>query len=174
MRCCKVRSHQCNERTVFIRECTRPQHDLTWPGLSSSQPFGGGGGGGGSNPSLIGTGPYQYFSGPYGWQISQTCDDPLGLRDIRRRWLPEFDKALGKAKGLGLLDKHTNTYTRIFGAGTTVTFNRTSGQGTIQWSDGTVTRGPGCAPSAPKCQNCFPPMYEQGSLADGTGGCVES
>jgi hypothetical protein len=123
---------------------------------------------------LIGTGPYQYFSGPYGWQISQTCDDPLGLRDIRRRWLPEFDKALGKAKGLGLLDKHTNTYTRIFGAGTTVTFNRTSGQGTIQWSDGTVTRGPGCAPSAPKCQNCFPPMYEQGSLADGTGGCVES
>ena len=35
---------------------------------------------------LIGTGPYQYFSGPYGWQIVQTCVDPLGLADIKRRW----------------------------------------------------------------------------------------
>ena len=78
---------------------------------------------------MAGTGPYQYFSGPYGWQISQTCVDPLGIHDIRRRWLPEFDKPLGAAKTLGLYNNVTKIYTRVFGAGTTVTFNRTDNRG---------------------------------------------
>ena len=125
---------------------------------------------------LIGTGPYQYFSGPYGWQIDQTCADPLGINDIKRRWLPEFDKPLGAAtaSGASLYDNVTRISTRTFGAGTTVTFNHTDNRGTIKWSDGTVTQGPGCPSTAAKCTNCYPPLYEKGNLADGTGGCYFS
>ena len=125
---------------------------------------------------LIGTGPYQYFSGPYGWQIDQSCADPLGINDIKRRWLPEFDKPLGvaTASGASLYDNVTRISTRTFGAGTTVTFNHTDNRGTIKWSDGTVTQGPGCPSTAAKCTNCYPPLYEKGNLADGTGGCYFS
>jgi hypothetical protein len=90
------------------------------------------------------------------------------------QWLPEFDKPLGEAKSLAVYDPATTIYTRSFGAGTTVTFNRTDGRGVISWSDGTVTAGPGCPGTAPRCLNCLPPLYEKGSLAEGTGGCYSS
>ena len=44
-------------------------------------------------------GPLAYFSGPFGWQIAQSYDDPIGIWDVRKRWLPEFDKPLGEARG---------------------------------------------------------------------------
>lgn len=191
---------------------------------------------------LIGTGPLAFFSGPYGWQISQarpahslpshflirnfkSClrlsvrlclcfclsflylcltlvyaqswSDPTGIEDIRRRWLPEFDKPLGEAKGQpeylqlrrnidvdalpfvrarvayicytvlsiqplfwSRYDKATNLVTREFASGTKVTFNHSNNQGTIEWGDGTTTKGPGCAPAAKSCQQCDPPDYK--------------
>ena len=123
---------------------------------------------------LLGTGPYAYFSGPYGWQITQSCADPLGIYDIRRRWLPEFDKPLGEAKSLAQYDNTTKVSRRVFGAGTEVTFDHTTNKGTIKWSDGSVTEGPGCPADAVKCVDCYPPLYEKGNLADGTGGCFNS
>lgn len=120
---------------------------------------------------LIGTGPLQYFSGPYGWQIAQTCDDPLGLEDVKRRWLPEFDKPLGKAHSLARHDSATNTSTRVFGVGTNVMYDHSANRGRIEWSDGSVTEGPGCAAEASTCKNCLPPLYEKGSTLKGTGGC---
>ena len=50
-----------------------------------------------------------------------------------------------------------------------VEFNQTTGRGTIWWSDGTVTRGPGCVGTS--CVTCLPPLYEKGNAAAGTGGC---
>jgi hypothetical protein len=81
---------------------------------------------GGANPDvrdalaafLIATGPLAFFSGPYGWQIYQTWEDPLGIQDVRQRWLPEFDKALGEAEGLGVLNNTTSVWTRSFASGT--------------------------------------------------------
>ena len=108
---------------------------------------------------LIGTGPFAYFSGPYAWSIAQTWSDPLGIDDVRMRWLPEFDKPLGEATKEAVFDEATNVVTRAFASGTTVSFNRTNNQGTIKWSDGSVTQGPGCAPSATKCRSCQPPSY---------------
>ena len=121
---------------------------------------------------LIATGPWQFFSGPDQWQINQTCTDPLGIVDIRRRWLPEYDKPLGEARGLGQHDPATNVSTRVFQSGTAVIFNHSAHRGTIRWSDGTVTQGPGCVEGAPECSVCYPPLYEEGSFAAGTGGCV--
>ena len=123
---------------------------------------------------LIATGPFQYFSGPYGWQIVQTCADPLGLGDIQRRWLPEFDRPLGNATGLAHFDSARNVSSREFLSGTTVTYNHTTNRGTIRWGDGSVTAGPGCAPAAPACVSCLPPLYEKGSVTEGTGGCTSS
>ena len=102
----------------------------------------------------------------------ETCADPLGIVDIRRRWPPEFDKALGEAVGLARYDRASNTSTRSFGSGTIVSFNFTARQGTIRWADGHVTRGPGCSSEAEACMFCYPPLYEDGSLEDATGGCV--
>ena len=109
---------------------------------------------------LIGTGPGAYFSGPYTWDIDQTWSDPLGIDDIRMRYLPEFDRPLGEAKADAVFDKATNTATREFASGTVVTFNHSSNQGTIKWGDGgAVTQGPGCPASATRCRSCKPPHY---------------
>lgn len=109
---------------------------------------------------LIGTGPLAYFSGPYGWQITQTWSDPTGIEDIRRRWLPEFDKPLGEAKGQAVYDATTQLVTREFASGTKAIFDHSNNQGTIEWSDGTMTKGPGCPASAKSCQQCDPPDYK--------------
>merc|ERR1712187_557425 len=97
--------------------------------------------------------------------------DPLGINDIKRRWLPEFDKPLGTARALGRYDNVTKISMRSFASGTTVVFNHTINKGVIKWSDGTVTEGPGCPSTAKECQNCYPPYYEHGRVEDGTGGC---
>jgi hypothetical protein len=119
---------------------------------------------------LIATGPLTYFSGPYGWQISQTWSDPLGIADVRRRWLPEFDKPLGEAISEGVYNNITHIYAREFASGTNVTFNTTSNRGKIVWAnDRSVTQGPGCIGKS--CVQCQPPLYEKGSARAGTGGC---
>ena len=119
-------------------------------------------------------GPLQYFSGPFQWQINQTCADPEGILDIRRRWLPEFDKPLGEARALGAYNSSTQTSTRAFASGTTVSFDHGSNRGTITWGDGSVTAGPGCPAAAARCTVCWPPLYEKGSPEAGTGGCQQS
>ena len=40
---------------------------------------------------LIATGPLAYFSGPYGWQIDQTWEDPLGMfLLVTETWITSF------------------------------------------------------------------------------------
>jgi len=118
---------------------------------------------------LIGTGPLSFFSGPFGWQVRQDWLDPLGIVDLRQRWLPEFDKPLGEATGPGTLDGTSGVWTRAFASGTTVRFDSSSSRGRIEWADGTVSQGPGCV--GDHCTQCMPPLYERGRQEDGTGGC---
>jgi hypothetical protein len=44
---------------------------------------------------LIGAGNNSFFSGPDGWEIEQSAADPTGIRDVQRRWRPEYDRPLG-------------------------------------------------------------------------------
>ena len=106
---------------------------------------------------LIGTGPGAFFSGPFGWQIRQQDADPLGLHDVRQRWLPEFDHPLGEPTTNGTLGSD-NVWRRSFRSAR-VTFNATVCKGRVDWSDGSVTEGPGCTVGCTKCfKQIYPPL----------------
>jgi len=68
-------------------------------------------------------------SSPNRGRFTQTWEDPIGIKDIQMRWLPEFDKPLGEAKADAVYDKATALVTREFASGTHVTFNHTNNQG---------------------------------------------
>lgn len=73
---------------------------------------------------LIGAGEYSYYGCSRGWSVSQDNMDWLV-------WHPEYDKPLGKPMGPAV--KQGETYTRQFAAGTAVTFNVKTNEGSIQW-----------------------------------------
>ena len=114
---------------------------------------------------LIGTGPRAYFSGPFGWQVRQQKIDPLGLRDVRQRWLPEFDQPLGEPTTNATLGLD-NVWSRTFRFAR-VEFNATVCKGRFMWSDGSVTVGPGCTVGCARCfkENTHPCELEHAALS---------
>ena len=98
---------------------------------------------------LIGAGNNSFFSGPDGWSIRRSAEDPAGIQDVKQRWRPEYDRPLGPPRGLGALGSG-NAWRREF-AHASVVFNATTCQGSIRWDDGAVTNGPGCDPGCKVC-----------------------
>lgn len=98
---------------------------------------------------LIGAGNNSFFSGPDGWAIRQSSEDPTGLQDVQSRWRSEYDRPLGPPKGLGTLSGD-GVWRREF-AHASVVFNTTTCQGTIHWDHGDPTVGPGCVPGCKVC-----------------------
>ena len=108
--------------------------------------------------------------------LDHSCDA------AQRRWVEvcvnatrsgAVDGCFADFPNVGVHDSSTNTSTRAF-ASATVSYDFSANRGRIEWGDGSVTQGPGCAADAAVCRQCLPPLYEKGSADAGTGGCTFS
>ena len=97
---------------------------------------------------LIGAGNNSFFSGPDGWEIRESSEDPTGIQDILGRWRPYYDKPLGLPKSDGVLD--ADMWKRDFEYASVV-FNATTCAGNIRFQDGLEVVGPGCEPGCKVC-----------------------
>ena len=84
---------------------------------------------------LIGVSPGMYWAGPFGWEVF--LDE-----DIAQRWLPEFEKPLGKPSNDAVYGN--GVWRRSFEHGVRVLLAiEPVCQGSIHWGDGTVSVGSG-------------------------------
>ena len=80
---------------------------------------------------LVGAGPGAFWGfGP--WVLK----NQIGSNDLSRRWLPEFERALGAPVADAVYDAATGEWSRSFASGTSVTFNANTNNGTVRWARG--------------------------------------